>query len=591
MTECCSVTDVSQLLDIFDASTVHRLTTDRVIRRGEQYRDSGAVVITALSTTTVTADVQGTHRYEVRLDASGDPDWRCSCPAAVDGDFCKHCVAVAAELAMIAAGRTEPPLVLPASAQPARTPSSGSAAGTHDRRTEQQRIVEYLRELPTDRLVDLVVEQADGNWKLREQLLLAADDESDRPVDIETWIRRIDDAMFVDDYVGGRAADAWASNIFFVLDALDDLLGSGYAAAVILLAEHAFRSVERAVGYIDDSNTGCLRDISERAGDLHFRACELRPPDPVALARSLIDLELNSELEGLYQAVNGYADLLGDVGLAEYGRLLKCLGSGSDRSDRGYTVKSMRRAYASALNDIDALIAELGKDPAPGDVVTIMDALVGAGRVDEAIKAGRAGIERLRSQRYPMSQVIDALAALLTQRGDVIGAIELRRDAFEDAPTLSTLQRLVDAVGVERDDTLDKSIDHVRKRVSARPAGKQAINNDVLVEMLMWAERHDDAWDAARAGGCNPRRWMELAAGRERDHPIDAIDVYEPQVIRSIEAKNNAAYAAAVDLMKRVRRLADTAGVPERFEALLVLARTDHKPKRNLQKLLNQQGW
>jgi uncharacterized Zn finger protein len=91
--------------------------------------------------------------------------------------------------------------------------------------------------------------------------------------------------------------------------------------------------------------------------------------------------------------------------------------------------------------------------------------------------------------------------------------------------------------------------------------------------------------------GGNPRRWMELAAGRETSHPIDAIDVYEPQVIRSIEVKNNAGYAAAIDLMRRVRRLADSAGVPERFEALVVIARTVHKPKRNLQKLLDQHGW
>ncbi|HUF98767.1 MAG TPA: hypothetical protein VMM60_11625, partial [Ilumatobacter sp.] len=68
-------------------------------------------------------------------------------------------------------------------------------------------------------------------------------------------------------------------------------------------------------------------------------------------------------------------------------------------------------------------------------------------------------------------------------------------------------------------------------------------------------------------------------------------DVYEPQVIRSIEAKNNQGYAVAIELMTRIRRLAEAAGVPERFNALLGIARTIHKPRRNLQKLLDQQGW
>lgn len=65
MAMCKAVTDLSALLAVFVPDTVHRLTTDRVIRRGESYRNAGAVEITALTTTAVSAEVQGTHRYEV----------------------------------------------------------------------------------------------------------------------------------------------------------------------------------------------------------------------------------------------------------------------------------------------------------------------------------------------------------------------------------------------------------------------------------------------------------------------------------------------------------------------------------------------
>ena len=113
----------------------------------------------------------------------------------------------------------------------------------------------------------------------------------------------------------------------------------------------------------------------------------------------------------------------------------------------------------------------------------------------------------------------------------------------------------------------------------------------MLVDVLLWVGRHDEAWDAAQAGGCNQRHWLELAETREAHHPVDAIDVYEPQVIRSIEATNNDAYAAAVGLMARIQPLAESAGVPERFDELVTIARTEYKRKRNLQKLLDQRGW
>ncbi len=433
---CSSVTDVSDLLAVFDASTVHRLTTDKVIGRGEKYHRSGAVTITALTTTSVSAKIQGTRRYEVRLDVSANPDWSCTCPAAIDGDFCKHCVALALELAAIDAGYAEVPLVLPAVTQIGAASSSPSTSVGEQRQSERERLIEFLHTLPTDRLVDLVVEQADTDWKFLAKLQIEADQTRSAPVDLDAWIHRIDQAMAIDDYIDWRAADAWANNVSFIIDAMRDLIDNGHAGAVIPLAEYAFRSVEGAAEFVDDSNSGCLREISEQIGELHFRACELHRPDPVTLARNLIELELNSELEGLYHAVSIYADLLGDVGLAEYGRLLDSLGDGNTRSDRGYTVKSLRRAYLEELNDVDALVAELGKDPGPHDIVTIMTTLTDAGRLDDAIAAGRDGLARFRSERFGSSAIIDELSSLLNQRGDRPGAIQLYEDSVPRPPII-----------------------------------------------------------------------------------------------------------------------------------------------------------
>ncbi len=43
--------------------------------------------------------------------------------------------------------------------------------------------------------------------------------------------------------------------------------------------------------------------------------------------------------------------------------------------------------------------------------------------------------------------------------------------------------------------------------------------------------------------------------------------------------------------MARIRRLADEAGEPARFRALLDRVQTEHKAERNLTGLLDRRGW
>jgi hypothetical protein len=113
----------------------------------------------------------------------------------------------------------------------------------------------------------------------------------------------------------------------------------------------------------------------------------------------------------------------------------------------------------------------------------------------------------------------------------------------------------------------------------------------VLVEILAHEGDIDAAWDAATDHGCDDRMWLTLARARESTNPLDAIGVYEREVLAQIDRKRNDAYRTAVDLMARIQRLADSAGRPERFEALLTRVRTEHKAKRNLKALLDQKPW
>lgn len=63
--------------------------------RGQQYANAGRVVHLDTDREQIIAQVQGSEVYEVRFWLRGNQlQYSCSCPAAAEGAFCKHCVAV-----------------------------------------------------------------------------------------------------------------------------------------------------------------------------------------------------------------------------------------------------------------------------------------------------------------------------------------------------------------------------------------------------------------------------------------------------------------------------------------------------------------
>lgn len=113
----------------------------------------------------------------------------------------------------------------------------------------------------------------------------------------------------------------------------------------------------------------------------------------------------------------------------------------------------------------------------------------------------------------------------------------------------------------------------------------------MLVEILLYDGQIDEAWAAASAYDCDERTWMSLARTREGTHPLDAIPIYERAVAAQIDTKKNGGYRAAVDLLTRIRTLADKAGQPERFAQLLASVTAEHARKRNLMALIDKKRW
>jgi uncharacterized Zn finger protein len=109
--------------------------------------------------------------------------------------------------------------------------------------------------------------------------------------------------------------------------------------------------------------------------------------------------------------------------------------------------------------------------------------------------------------------------------------------------------------------------------------------------VLLWENDTEAAWAQAKAGGCSRVLWMQSADLRQGDHQGDAIPIYQEEVERDIDAKNNRAYQDAVDTMIRVRALMIRTDREAELPAYAAQVRATHKAKRNLLKLFDGQGW
>ena len=598
---------MKSLAEVFEAAVVARLAGPAVYSRGALYFRDRRVEPAEVRDGRLEATVRGTMPYLVELwTERGRPRWSCTCPAAEDGSFCKHCVAAALTLG----GDDDPPALAPLAGRGGSQAAAGRDAGPG---TDDE-LAEFVRGLPQDRLAGLVLDRAEADWRLREHLLAQARAARGAGPDLAAWRRRIDGAFGASSrrgFVAYDEAHGWAEGVNDVIDAVEDLCDAGHHDAAARLAEHAHRRADKSMEYVDDSD-GWLSGFSERLLDLHLRACEAGAPDPVELAERLVKLELTSELDGFHRSAAAHAEVLGESGLAAFrARLephLQRIAKATDGWSAGsFAVRQALVGWALGTGDPDKLIeAHRHGRMLSDDVLEIAQALDRAGRSDEAVAWARRGIADWGDRPGQVAELREFLARKLRGRGDEQAAVELFWQAFVSGPSLSAYRRLLsedDAV-----DWLSRCRDQLRSGLdsASRPdALKQATPAAVfgtlppavpgaavaLVEILLFEGKAGAAWEVAQAYGCRAQMWLTLARAREKTHPTEAIAVYEPVALAIIDRKKADQYQSAVDLMVRIRRLADSAGEPDRFLSLLERVRTEHRAKRKLKALLDAQGW
>ena len=177
-------------------------------------------------------------------------------------------------------------------------------------------------------------------------------------------------------------------------------------------------------------------------------------------------------------------------------------------------------------------------------------------------------------------------------------ALSLLWSQFEQAPGLAAFAKLKNAT--ERQDSWpdwrQRGLDYIREKIQAseqdRPRGRWRFNpwsdHSLLVEIFLWESDKGAAWQEACDGGCTDDLWLQLARHREKEHPDDAVAVYQRQISRIVGHTNNKAYAEAMVLLRRIRKLKQGLGEREAFQQYLVTLRVDFKRKRNFMQMLDE---
>jgi uncharacterized Zn finger protein len=465
----------------------------------------------------------------------------------------------------------------------------------------------WLDRQDKDKLVEMLLEQAAKDERLRERLLLQAAKTGGKGVNVAAIRKAIDRATHTGGFVDYGAAYDFSCGIEEAVESLNDLLKEGYAAEVIELAEHALDKVEEATLQMDDSD-GNMGMILSRLQELHLEACRQAKPDPEELAERLFDWEMRAHFDTFYDAASTYAKVLGEKGLAAYRRCAEAawarvpqVGPGQkdpEQYGRHYRITHIMEAFARQSGDIESLVAIKSRNlSSPYAFLEVAEIYRQAKQYDQALEWAERGLKAFPEHRD--HRLREFLAEEYHRRKRHDEAMQLIWTEFTEGAQLPNYQQLkqhADRIGqwpAWREKALAfirANIENEKKRAAKQPKGAWGwqlwqTDHSALVEIFLREGDVEAAWHEAQSGGCNNRLWMELARQREKDSPADVIPIYQKQVGILIDEKNNDSYAEAVKLLRKIRELMKRLQREPEFASYLTVVRTTHKPKRNFIKL------
>ncbi|MFK0295011.1 SWIM zinc finger domain-containing protein [Streptomyces sp. NPDC090442] len=545
-----------------------KLAGERSFERGRGYLD--AVSGVEVGDGWVSASVHGTERYEAHLtfDGPGGLGGECDCPYGLEGNFCKHLVA----------------LGLTVLADPKSLPRQRKAA-----RDRAQSLDTWLAAQPKAELLALLREQIGEDRQLRRRLELRAASTRGDLVTIRARIRELlDIGPFAQyGYVEYADARAYAVQAEQAVSAIGALTGSGRANDAIALAGEAMEQLAQAVECVDDSD-GWLGEVGAGLADAHLDACRAARPAPGELARWLVGHALGDVDDGLTDLDPlDYEDVLGVEGMA----ILRKLAVEAWRANRrGWAEKYLMERLAKAGGDVDTVIAVHAADLSPDGHthLAIARELDGAQRPDEALRWAERGIRDARDPALVDTALVDYLCDRYAQADRLADALAARRDHFGARRALPTYRQLRAAARATDCWSAEREAALALLRADAGRHKKSRFGGPVLVDALLDDEDIDAAWQAATEAGADDRQWLTLADQSRATRPGDALGVYLRLADPLTKQTGNRIYEQLVSLLLSIQDCHRHLGTSDEFTEYVTALRTAHKRRRNLMSLMDR---
>jgi uncharacterized Zn finger protein len=375
------------------------------------------------------------------------------------------------------------------------------------------------------------------------------------------------------------------------------------------LSERALKQMKSAMTSVDDSD-GFMGGILDDLQGLHLSACRAIKPNPRALAKFLFEWEIRSSSEIFLDAAETYADVLGKVGLSEYRRLAESkwakvppLIPGQEDPERyggRWRITRVMGTLAKQNGDIDALVAVKSRDlSAAFSFLEIAQIYNAVGKAESALEWAERG-----ARAFPLhtdGRLREFLTEEYHRRGRHDEAIAMRWTSFREHPGLKAYQRLHRSAlqGKQWPQWREKAIallfEDIEGKKKRTPRGSWGppvrVDHSNLVEIYLWEKDIEAAWKEAKTGGCHNALWIRIAEAREKDHPGDAIAVYNEQLRPALKWAQQNAYEEVVEILGKIGKLQVRVGKQTEFASLIQSIRVQYKPRRNLMKLMDAQGW
>ena len=219
----------------------------------------------------------------------------------------------------------------------------------------------------------------------------------------------------------------------------------------------------------------------------------------------------------------------------------------------------------------------------------IASELDGADRGDEALRWAERG---LSEAAHPDQELADYLARRYALAGRDDDVLSLRRDRFKTERTLTSYQALRQAATIsgvwpaERGEALALLGEDMRNPYRR---ASWAWSGSVLVDALLDDGDLDAAWAAAKDAASEPQ-WLRLADASVTSRPADALAVYH-RTIGSLKTQTgDDNYRRIASLLLSARACHQALGTTDEFRRYAAALRAEQKRKRNLMKILDQNG-